>query len=187
MKNVRVARRYAQALMPIAEEHRAMDTVAADLSVIGETLRASRDLRLLLRSPVIKEGKKVAIFQDLFAARVNRITFGFVLLLIQKRRESLLPDIIEQFHALRDEKQGIVSVQVTGSTELSAGQERDLAQRMEQYSGKKVRVQFALDSAIRGGLVVRLGDTVLDMSGRRQLERLRERFLQGGPSTMTNA
>jgi len=172
--------------MPIAEEQRAVDTVAADLSVMGETLRASRELRLLLLSPVIKEGKKIAIFQELFAARVNRITFGFVLLLIRKRRESLLPDIIDQFHALRDEKQGIVTVNVTGSTELSAAQERDLGQRMEEYSGKKVRIQFALDNTIRGGLIVRLGDTVLDMSVRRQLERLRERFLQGGSSTTTN-
>lgn len=187
MKNVRVARRYAQALMPIAEEQRVIDTVAADLAAIGKTLRASRDLHLLLLSPVIKEGKKAAILRELFGARINRITLGFVLLLVQKRRESLLPDIIEQFHALRDEKQGIVTVKVTGSTELSADQARDLGQRMEQYSGKKVRIQFALDNAIRGGLVIRLGDTVLDMSVRRQLERLRERFLQGGPSTTTNA
>jgi F-type H+-transporting ATPase subunit delta len=187
MKNVRVARRYAQALMPIAEEQRAIDTVASDFTAIGETIRASRDLRLLLLSPVIKEGKKAAVFQELFAARVNRITLGFVLLLIRKRRELLLPDIIEQFHALRDEKQGIVTVNVTGSTELSAAQERDLGQRMERYSGKKVRIRFAVDSTIRGGLIVRLGDTVLDMSVRRQLEQLRERFLQGGPSTTTNA
>jgi F-type H+-transporting ATPase subunit delta len=187
MKNVRVARRYAQALMSIADEQHSIDAIAADLEVIGAAIRGSRDLHLLIASPVIREGKKQAVFEELFGKHVGRVTRGFVTLLIQKHREVLLPEVVEQFSELRDEKQGILNVDVGGSTELSRAQEGDLVQRLEQHTGKKVRLHFAVDKAIKGGLVVRIGDTVLDASVRRQLERLRERFREGGPLTTTNA
>jgi F-type H+-transporting ATPase subunit delta len=72
---------------------------------------------------------------------------------------------------------------VTSAIEFTPSQRKDLADELERYTRKKVRVRIAVDKAIKGGLVVRIGDTVLDASVRRQLEILRERFLSGGPLT----
>ncbi len=72
---------------------------------------------------------------------------------------------------------------MTSAIEFTPSQRKDLADELERYTRKKVRVRIAVDKAIKGGLVVRIGDTVLDASVRRQLEILRERFLSGGPLT----
>jgi F-type H+-transporting ATPase subunit delta len=187
MKNVRVARRYAQALMAIAEEQKVVDDVAGDLADIGRVLATSRELRALLSSPVVREGKKKAVFLELWETRVNRTTMAFILLLTHKQREHVLQDVINEYHALRDEKLGVVGADVRTAVAMSAAQERDLGARLTRSTGKKVQVRAAVDPAIQGGLVVRIGDTVVDASVRRQLERLRKRFREGEPLTNTHA
>jgi F-type H+-transporting ATPase subunit delta len=107
----------------------------------------------------------------------------FIDLVVAKQREKHLPEIIEQFALLRDEKMGIVSIDVTSAVEFTPSQEKDLNNELERYTKKKVRVRLTVDRAIKAGLVVRIGDTVLDASMRRQLELLKARFLEGGPST----
>jgi F-type H+-transporting ATPase subunit delta len=179
MKNVRVARRYAQALMAVAEEQKVVDDVAADLTAMGTLLATSRELRVLLSSPVIREGKKKAVFQELWGTRVNRTTMAFVLLLTHKQREYVLQDVIKEYHALRDEKLGVIGADVQTAVPMSAAQEQDITARLTRSTGKRVQVRAAVDAAIKGGLVVRIGDTVVDASIRRQLERLRERFQEG--------
>jgi F-type H+-transporting ATPase subunit delta len=180
MKNLRVARRYAAALMAAAGADSAVDRTAKDLETIAAVMAASADLRRMVSSPVVSPAKKAAVFGEIFGARVAGGTMEFLDLLIRKQREPHLGDIIEQFGVLRDEKFGIVTVQVTTAVALTAAEEEDLHARLERYTKKKVRVRIAIDAAIRGGLVVRIGDTVLDASIKRQLELLRERFLTGG-------
>jgi F-type H+-transporting ATPase subunit delta len=187
MKHGRLARRYATALMGIAEEHGEIDRVASDLEAIGALLQASRELRLLLASPVVRERKKQAVFQELLGKQCGRITLSFIQLLIQKRREGILPEVVGQFQILRDEKEGMVTAEVTGAVPLEEGQRRDLLSFLEEHTGKTVRMHYAVDGAIRGGLLVRIGDRVLDASLPRQLERLREQLLGGRIQRTTHA
>lgn len=181
MKNVRVARRYAGALMSAAEAAKAIDAVAADCEVIAAALNGSRELRLFLASPVVRAPKKKAVFHALFGTKLSALTGSFLDLLTVKGREPHLAEIIEQFGVLRDEKLGLVSVDVTSAVEFTPSQQSGLMRELERYTRRKVRVRIALDKAIKGGLVVRIGDTVLDASIRRQLELLRERLRDGGP------
>ncbi len=187
MNRIRVARRYAQALMDIAEEQQAVEEVAADLDSVDAALRASRALRLLLTSPVVREGKKNAVFQELWGSRLHRCTMAFLLLLIRKQREGVLPEVIGEFAALRDQKLGVVGAEVRTAVPVSTAQEKELGARLSRSTGKTVRIRTTVDPSVRGGLVVRIGDTVVDASVRRQLERLRERFLEGGSPTTTTA
>jgi F-type H+-transporting ATPase subunit delta len=183
MKNLRVARRYAGALMDVAEAGKIIDRTAGDLETIASALRGSRELWLLTQSPVVSPVRKAAVFRAVFATRVGEGTMKFIDLVIAKQREKHLPEIVEQFSLLRDEKMGIVSVSVTSAIEFTPSQEKDLGSELERYTKKKVRIRITVDRAIKAGLVVRIGDTVLDASMRRQLELLKARFLEGGPST----
>ena len=179
MKNIRAAKRYAQALMSVAEDLKLVDQTASDLETIDGLLKSSKELRLLVASPIVSMKKKEEIFDAVFASRVGASTLSFLQLLVSKKRESSLPEIIEQFNALRDEKLGLVTVEVKSAVEFTPPQEQSLQVKLEQYTKKKVRVRFSLDTQIKGGLMVKIGDTVLDASIRRQLERLRERFVAG--------
>lgn len=174
MKNPRAARRYAAALLAEAEQHGLIDAVGADLEAISTIVRESRELRLLLSSPLVSPQRKGTVIDALLARRVNTHTLSFLHFLLGKHREGLLLDIIEQFAELRDAKQGIVTVDVRSAVSVAPPQEEELRSRLQNYTGKKVRLHMTVDPAVKGGLVVRIGDTVLDASIKRQLERLRE-------------
>jgi F-type H+-transporting ATPase subunit delta len=180
MKNARVARRYAQALMLSAESStNTIDAIAGDLEIVKRALDGSRDLQLLLTNPVVRAEKKIAVLREIFRSHIGMPTMTFLELLTEKQREAALPEVIERYNALRDEKYGIVNVEVSSAVEISPQQEKTLAEKLERYTKKKVRVRFALDTSLRGGMVVRIGDTVLDASVKRQLELMRERFVDG--------
>jgi F-type H+-transporting ATPase subunit delta len=179
MRNTRVARRYALALLTAAEGQKNLDAVAADMDVLGTLARRSRDLLLFFASPVISIPRKRAVLHSLLAGKVQPMTLSFVDLLTTKQREALLPDIVEQFGALRDEQRGIVNVDVTTAVDLTAEQERALTKALEQHTQKNVRVHTMLDRTIKGGLRIRIGDTVFDATITHKLERLHQRFIQG--------
>ena len=182
MKNLLVARRYAQALLESAGTLQAVEDTARDLESVAAVLNASRELRLLAGSPVVRPARKEAIFRELFGKRVGKGTMDFLAFVIARQREAHLGEIAEQFSLLRDVKSGVVGVEVASALALTPAQEQDLSRALGRATGKGVRLKFTVDPAIRGGLVVRVGDTVLDASVRRQLELLKARFI-AGPST----
>jgi F-type H+-transporting ATPase subunit delta len=181
MSSLRVARRYAHAVMLAAEQTKSLASIATDLEKVAALIEASREFRMLLASPIVSPAKKAAVIREIFAKRIGTDTLNVMLLMIEKHRESVLREMIVQFQALRDEQLGIINVDVTTAVEITGPQEKDLVKQLEKTTKKKVRVRFALDHAIAGGLVIRIGDTVLDASVRRQLELLRQRFVAGGP------
>jgi len=183
MKNLRVARRYAQALMEAADAAHTLDETGRDLAAIADTLRASRELRLLAASPVVRPARKESIFRELFGKRVGKGTMEFLRLVIARQREAHLAEIAEQFALLRDAKAGVIGVDVASAVALTRPQEEELTRALGRATGKTIRLRLRIDPAIRGGLLVRVGDTVLDASVRRQLELLKARLTQGGPST----
>ena len=179
----RAARRYAQALMDVAEDNKIIDRIVADLESLQQVVQESREFRAFLKSPVIKKDKKRGVLTAMFKPSVDAATMDFLMLLCDKGREDLLPQIIEQFLSLRDEKLGLVSVEVKAATGLTDEQRAILRQRFEQLTKKKVRIHMSIDKQLKGGFVVKVGDTVFDGSVRRQLELLRKRFTEG---TMKN-
>jgi len=179
MKHSRVARRYAVALMAAAEQQKNIEGTAKDLEAIGKILAESRELRLLIASPVVSSTKKRGVFNELFRSRIGRDTLAFINFLTEKSREGVLKDVVEQFKTLHDEKLGIVNVEVRTVVGLNYAQEKELRASLERMLNRKPRLQIVMDKTIKGGLVVRIGDTVLDASVTRQLERMRERFIAG--------
>lgn len=179
MRNVRVARRYAVALMQTAAHQRNIDGIAKDLNLVGTLLRESREFRLFIASPVISAAKKRAVFDAVLEPRVGKETLRFIHLLISKSREGILPDVIVEFRELQDELAGIRNVEVRTVLDLNYAQEKELRSRLEQMIGKKVRLHPVIDKTLKGGLVVRVGDTVFDASVSHQLERMRALFAEG--------
>lgn len=88
-------------------------------------------------------------------------------------------EIIDAVFELRREREGILVTSVHSAVDLSDGQRAALQSALERASGKRVETQYGVDAELMGGLTVRLGDTVYDGSVRRQLRRLRDRFVSG--------
>ena len=179
MANVRVAHRYAEALMGAAEEQKIVERIAEDLKLLQTTIKESKEFLVFLKSPVISKEKKKEVNNELFGKKLHSATMLFMSLLAEKSREDILPVIIQEFFHLRDEMLGIVTVEVKAATELEKEQNVELQKRFEGYSKKKVRITYSLDRQLKGGFVARIGDTVFDGSIKRQLELLRDQFAEG--------
>ena len=179
MSNIRVATRYASALMELTNEQKKASAIAGDLLIVKNAIDVSRELRNLLASPVIAKEKKQAILRDIFKKKISEVVLGYLEEIIAKRRENVLGEILKQYFVLRDEQLGIVRVNVTTTIEFSSKQEKDLVKHLEAMTKKKVEIAFSLDKTIKGGFVARVGDTVLDGSVKRQLEILKVKLKQG--------
>jgi F-type H+-transporting ATPase subunit delta len=178
MSTLRIANRYAEALMTAAEERHVLKNVGDDLAEIQQTLKGSREFQLFLKSPVIKKEKKRQVVEAVFGKSVQPLTLQFLSLLLEKEREDVLASIIEAFFRMQDEALGIVNVHVNAATELSSQQLAQLERRFETYSNKKVRIDVNLNSQLIGGFIARIGDTMFDGSVKRQLELLRMKFAE---------
>jgi len=179
MSVYRVARRYAEAAYGLAEEQKLGGRLAADLAVIREAIKSSREFAAFLKSPIISKDRKRAVLLELFKSRLSGFTFDFLNLLVQKRREDVLGDIVSEFFKLHDERQGLVTLEVRSAAEMNNDQQKAIVTRFESLTGKKVRAAYSIDKQLKGGFVARIGDTVYDGSILRQLELLREQFAKG--------
>ncbi len=182
MSNLRAAKRYASALMVLTGDSKKPEALANDLLTVQAALKSSRDLRMLLASPVVSKEKKRGIVTEIFKTNIGGDVFGYLQAIIGKGRENLLPEILAEYFLLRDEQLGIISVTVRTAVEFTPSQQQSLSKQLESYTQKKVRVSFSLDKVLKGGFVARVGDTTFDGSVSRQLELLRLRLKDGSAS-----
>lgn len=182
MSEYKISHRYATSLLESAVEKNILDSISGDVELIASALRLSPRLERVLSSPIVKPHVKLAIMDEIFKSKVSADTMRFIRFLVEKNRENLLADIIELFLELRDEKLGIVNVEVKTPVPFSEKQVEDLKIKLENYLNKKVRFNFQTDEKMLGGFVARIGDTVIDASLTHQLELLKRQFMKGSAS-----
>jgi F-type H+-transporting ATPase subunit delta len=182
MSEYKVSKRYAISLLESAGEKKLVDAVYADMELIASTLGANKELMHVLSSPIIKQGVKLTILEEIFKSRVNPDTIAFLKFLIEKNRENLLENIARIFLELKDEQDGIVNVEVRAPESFTGDQLEKFKGNLEKTLNKKVRLNLKIDSEIIGGFVAKVGDTVFDASLKHQLELLKKQLLKGGAS-----
>jgi F-type H+-transporting ATPase subunit delta len=179
MRDIRIAKPYAQALYDAAAEQDALDRIVGDASQVVDLAQESEDFEQFLTNPILSPQFKSEMFQQLLSEAVHPLTLNFLLLLASKQRERFLVAILQAFLKLVDLKAGRVVAQVTSAVPLSDAQQNSLVKQLSDYSGAEVRLDLSEDTAIKGGIIVRLGDTVFDGSVATQLQRLRSLLARG--------
>lgn len=173
----KAARRYASALLQLAQERDEVETILEDIKFIKNTIDDSRDLVLFLRSPVIKYDDKIEVLGKLFDDRVTEVTRRFIKLLARKNRIHLLDQITGAFMEQYNSYAGIVEIDVYAARELSDSQREALHKALEKMTDKKVEMKISLDESLKGGIAVRIDDTVIDRTVKHKLEQLEESLL----------
>ena len=179
MRDIRIAKPYAQALYDAAAEQYALDRIVGDANQIISLAQESEDFEGFLTNPILSPQFKSEMFQQLLSEAVHPLTLNFLLLLASKQRERFLVAILQAFLKLVDLKAGRVVAQVTSAVPLSDAQQASLVKQLSDYSGVEVKLDLSEDTAIKGGIIVRLGDTVFDGSVATQLQRLRSLLARG--------
>ena len=179
MRDATIARNYAEVLLALARRSdNDLDAWGRRIGDIAEAMRGDARLRRFLESPRVSEDDKNAVFaRALNAAAAPRTFVRFLQTLISNRRQMLIPEIAVEYQNLVDEAEGRLHADVTVARPSSAAEERALAEHLTRALGKRVVPHMRVNPAILGGVVVRIGDTVMDGSVRRRLVALRSRLV----------
>jgi F-type H+-transporting ATPase subunit delta len=168
-----IAEVYSRALFEAAKDNDALDRVHEELGEVDDALRDDRELRLFFFSPYFtSEEKKDAIRKVVDGA--DERTVNFLELLAERHRMPLLPRVRRQFDDRWAEEQGLLPVSVTSAVELDDSLVKEIGKRIQDQTGRKVELSSNVDPDVLGGLVVRVGNMVLDASVRNRLEHLRK-------------
>lgn len=174
-----VGKRYARALFELAQEKGLSEQVAGELAEVAGLVEAVPEMATFLASKRIgREEKKKTIIQ-LFTGKLSPLTLNFLQLLVDKGREAELPQVERYFRKLLRESQGLVEGEVTTAVPLTEEEVTRLEAELSQGLGRRVKLASRVDTSLLGGLVVKIGDRVIDGSLRTRLERLREKMAGG--------
>jgi F-type H+-transporting ATPase subunit delta len=177
MPQPRLAGRYAKSLIDLAQEQNQLDTIHADMISLQFLCKGSKDFLNLLRSPIIKADKKLAILEQAIFGKYQKLTSAFIRLLVQKGRESVLPEIaaafIEQYNQIND----IHQVKLITATPVSDEVKSLFAQKVKEATAvKKVELATEVNEALIGGFQLEFDGKLVDASLSRDLRNIRQQF-----------
>jgi F-type H+-transporting ATPase subunit delta len=169
-----VAGRYANALFDLASEEKAVPATAKGLDAFQKLIDNSADLQRLMKSPVFKAEDQMSAVSALAGkSGVGGLALNFVKLMSAKRRLAALPDAIRGFQALVADAKGETVAEVISAEKLTASQITDLKAALKAKLGKDVVLTTTIDSSILGGLIVKVGTTMIDNSLKTKLSNLK--------------
>ena len=172
MANETAARRYAAAVFQLAADARAVEAIGKDLRTLSGAIYGDEATERFFLSPVIERSEKERVLAGAFAGKAHDVALHTVLLLVRKRRESLLAEIVRQYDALEMQARGAEPLTITSAKELSGDALRTLVGRLETAYGKRFDVTQRVDPALIGGVRIMMGDRRIDGSVEGRLEEL---------------
>ncbi len=177
MNDERIGRNYAEALLTLARKSGEQEEWGALIDAISVGMRENPTLKTFLESPKLSAARKIQIMEKALGRGVPRVFMRFIEAVIMKRRQMLIPEIATEYRNLIDDSEDRVHVNVTVAREPAELEKDALTRQLSRLFGKRVVPHISLNPAILGGVIVKVGDTVMDGSVRRRLASLRQRML----------
>jgi F-type H+-transporting ATPase subunit delta len=176
------ARRYAEAAFDLARRDDAVERWRTELDLASGVLSDERILRVLA-NPAVALEERSTLTDSILApggrSRVSQPVRNLIHLVLRRGRIEDLPRIAAEFRRLDDERQGITHAHAISAAPLTEDEQRAVSSRLQQTTGGRIELTVEVDPSLLGGLVVRVGDRLIDASVRGRLERLRSRLLAG--------
>ncbi|HWR38013.1 MAG TPA: F0F1 ATP synthase subunit delta [Patescibacteria group bacterium] len=177
MLSNQVALKYAQAAYELAAEKNKLDLAQQQLEMVASTICEHAELSDLFYHPRVPAAAKKEILQQIFAGQLEDFLNKFLLVLVDKSRENLLPAIVGEYVRLANEERNITEADVVTAFALTENQLAALATKLGQVTGKTVLLKTHVDKQILGGIVIKMGDKLIDGSVQRQLRSLQSDLL----------
>jgi F-type H+-transporting ATPase subunit delta len=177
MSRTAVARMYAETLLELAGRQGEEEAWLEMLSEVVGLYETSPPFKAFLHTPRVADGKKREVLRSSFESRYPEMFVRFLLIVLQKRRQGMLPEIETAGRDLLYERTGRVHASVTLTTEPDQEFRTEIEDRLSKILDRTVDADFRIDPRLIGGMVVRVQDKVLDGSVRRRLQTLRRSLL----------
>lgn len=173
MSSQTVARRYASALADVVIERREEREVQNEVEHWASMIDSNPQLKEVFANPTVPYDQKQSVLEALISrTRVRETTASFLRVLLRNQRLAQLPEVSARFGQVLDERGGIVAAEITTARPIPEELKKTLHETLASATGRTVRLTFATDESIIGGLVARIGSTIFDGSVENHLERL---------------
>lgn len=170
----KIGRRYASAAFNAASEAGRIEAVQLDMALLAEVVKGSAEFRSFINAAHLPPETCIAVFRELFAKRVQPLTFGLLALLAQRRRMNILPEVVDAFESRYHQYHGITKVKITSAVALEPGQVDRICAKLKERWQRGIFAETAVDPNLIAGFQIRSGDRVLDLSIKSQLEHYRQ-------------
>lgn len=172
MVNEKLARRYAIAVASLAQERNEVDRVGDDLATISAAIGEHGEIHDFFVAPVIDRDEKQRVLREAFQGKVDEIALNTLLLLVRKRRETLLPAILAEYRSLQLSARGAERLKLTSARELEEGEVDALLAQLQRQYGKVFEVTRVVDPGVIGGVRILMGDRRIDATIAGRLDAL---------------
>lgn len=174
-----ISKTYGDALFELALEENAVDSLAEEVQMVLNVLDENEDLMKLLHHPKIVKEEKIKIIQDIFKGRVSDNLTGFLEIIVDKDRYNEIPSIFRFFLDLVKEYKNIGVAYVTTAVELKDAQKEELKKRLlETTKYETFEMHYQIDASLIGGMMIRIGDRVVDSSIKSKLEEMSRNLMK---------
>ena len=169
-----ISDRYASALYELTSTSNSVDEVLGDLEFIQDCINESRDLTLLIKSPLINSTDKLNIIEKFLSSKKsNKLNSNFLKVISKNKRFPSLFSIISQFININAHKRGDVLADVTSADKLSEDQQLNIKNQLSSILGDKLSLSFQVDKKIIGGLIIKVGSKMIDTSIANKINKLK--------------
>lgn len=165
---------YAAALYSVANAEGQLDAVGDELFSVARAVEENDELRDSLGDPRVPAARRQQIVEDLLGGRASDVTIGLVSMVVAAGRARELPAIVDAVLQVSATEQGRQVAEIRSAIDLTDDQRTRLATALKTATGRDVDVRVTVDPSIEGGIIARVGDTVIDGSVRHRLGRLRD-------------
>ena len=172
---------YAQSLLDLANERKQAEAVAQELAGLRQIVDENPSFREVLTNPSVSVDERAKLLDKVFRNNVSELVFNTLGVLNQKNRLGLISQIAQGYDDLLDEQLGKVEVDLTVAHKLSPEQMEQAKQKISKALGREAIVYQYVDESVLGGVVVRIGDKLIDASVRYQLQAMKEQLLAAAP------
>lgn len=173
-----LAQVYARSLFEVAGEQNKLDLLREQLAQLADALKENRDLELFFFSPYFSTKEKQAALEKVLDGADERL-INFLGLLIENHRMPVIFRIRREYDRLWEQEKRLLPVVLTSAVELDEQTIEDLGERIGERTGRTVTLTTRVEPDILGGIVVQVGNSILDASIRNRLEQLRTQVAQG--------
>jgi F-type H+-transporting ATPase subunit delta len=172
------ARRYAEAAFEVALRDDTVEQWRSELDLAASIAGDDRAVHVLA-NPAIPAERRAEALVELVGKRVSQPVLNLIQLMLRRGRIEQLPRVAAEFRRLDDARQGITNATAVSASDLTPDEIKQLTDRLEQQTGGRVALDVEVDPSLLGGLIVRVGDRLMDGSVRGRLERLRNQLISG--------
>ena len=173
-----VGKRYANALLSIADEKKSIDKYRQSLKNMVYYYENVPELAPFIKNPQLNKEDKKKVLCEIMGNEPDDGLLNFVKVLVDKERMDIIPDILENYEVLANEKQNIVLIKLTSAMLLEDGQIEDIKRKYQkQFGGSRIEIKNIVDKSIIGGLKLEVGDKIIDATLKTKLKGLKEHIL----------